>query len=406
MNIIDYLKWRGDLTFAQSQFCQVDELIFSRLSYFDFSGLFNSYEEEITIEEAYERFSKKNNEQKRILIEGDEELFPLMAKSNRFKSFKLTRFVNNIVDEERTQFSAITIIISDIDVFVAFRGTDNTITGWREDLDMSFQDSVPCQIAGVDYLEQIASTYTTHNITVGGHSKGGNISIYASSFCSDLTKARIQAVYNNDGPGLSEASSNKQGYKDVLDKIHTYVPQSSVIGRMLSHKEKYTVVLSDEKGLMQHDVYSWQIEGSCFITLEEVDDGSVFVDDTLTDFLKDSSPEQRKKALDTVFELLYKTKATTIKEINKNKFENYSLLLKEYSNLDKETRQAVNLIAEKLFGSAKDVLIDKYNVAVEEQKEKRESSIENMQKQLKDFFDQKRKENSIKKYQRESKKNS
>ncbi len=384
MNIIDYITWRGDLSFEQSPFCQVDELILARISYFDFNELFQYYEEEITIEEAYNRFSKGDLSKKKILIEGDIDLFPAMAKCKRFKSCRVTRFVNNIVDEQRTQFAAITVIFPNNDIYVSFRGTDNTIVGWREDLDMSFQDSVPCQLEGVKYLEEIARNYTTPAIRVGGHSKGGNIAIYASSFSSYLTKQRIINIYNNDGPGLSQLSSEKQEYKDIVDRIQTYVPQSSVIGRMLSHKEKYTVVLSDEKGLMQHDVYSWQILGPNFVTLEEVDDGSEFVDDTLTEFLQKSSPEQREKTLDIVFELLYKTNSTTIREINSKKLENYTLMLKEYNNLDKETKQIVQETANVLFGSAKEAFIDKYSEKVKNSK--KVSKIESVQKQLKEML--------------------
>ena len=315
-----------------------------------------------------------------------------MAVCNRFKNCRVTRFVNNIIDSERTQFAAITVILPNNTLYISFRGTDNTITGWREDLDMSFQDNVPCQLEGVRYLEEIASFYTEQFMRVGGHSKGGNIAIYASSFCSYLTKNRILNIYNNDGPGLSQATSEKDEYKTIIDRIQTYVPQSSVIGRMLSHKEKYTVVLSKEKGLMQHNVYTWQIVGANFVTLEEVDDGSEFVDDTLKDFLEKSSPEQRKQTLDIIFELLYKTNATTIKEINKNKLENYTMMLKEYTNLDKETRKIVNDTAVVLFGSAKEALIDKYSEKVEENKNK--NPFESVQKQLMTMFQKKEKENN------------
>ncbi len=392
MNIIDYIVWRGDLSFENAPFCQVDELILARLSYFDFSNIFDYYEQELTLEEAYSRFAKGDLANKRILIEGDIELFPAMAVSNRFKNCRVTRFVNNIIDSERTQFAAITVILPNNTLYISFRGTDNTITGWREDLDMSFQDNVPCQLEGVRYLEEIASSYTEQFMRVGGHSKGGNIAIYASSFCSYLTKNRILNVYNNDGPGLSQATSEKDEYKTIVDRIQTYVPQSSVIGRLLSHKEKYTVVLSNEKGLMQHNVYTWQIVGANFVTLEEVDDGSEFVDDTLKDFLEKSSPEQRKQTLDIIFELLYKTNATTIKEINKNKLENYTMMLKEYTNLDKETRKIVNNTAVVLFGSAKEALIDKYSEKVEENKNK--NPFESVQKQLMTMFQKKEKENN------------
>ena len=386
-NIIDYLNWRGDLSFKNSPFCPVDSLILTRLSYFDFSDLFNFYEEEITIKEAYDRFSKIDISNRKVLIDDDLTLFPMLAESVRFKSCKVTRFVNKISDELRMQFSAITILLPDDTIFVSYRGTDNTIIGWREDLDMSFLDNVPCQIDGEHYLEEIANYYSKEKIRVGGHSKGGNISIYASSFCSDLIKKRIIEVYNNDGPGLSDLYSAKEEYLNMVDKIKTYIPQSSVIGRLLAHKEKYTVVLSTEKGLMQHDLYSWQVLGSDFVTLEEVDDGSIFVDSTVREYLQKSSPEERSKTLDIIFGLLEKTNATTIKEVKKNKFENYTLMLKEYNDLDKETKEVVLKTANQLFVTARSVLVDKYSEKLEEGKNK--LPIEEVKEQIKTMFQKK-----------------
>jgi hypothetical protein len=387
MNIIDYLDWRGDLTFSNSPFCQVDSLIFSRLAYFDFTSLFNIYDEKITIKEAYERFSKIDSSKKKILIEGDNLLFPALAESERYGNCILTRFVNKVSNVLRKQFSAITIILPDDTIFVSFRGTDNTIVGWREDMDMSFLDNVPCQLDGLDYLEEIASKFTTQKLRIGGHSKGGNIAIYASSFCSYLTKERIIEVFNNDGPGLSDSCSKKEEYLQMLDRIHTFIPQSSVIGRLLTHKEKYTVVLSKEKGIMQHDVYSWQVLGQNFITLDEVDDGSIFVDETVREFLQKSSPEQRSKTLDIIFGLLEKTNATTMKEISKNKFENYSLMLKEYNDLDKETKEVVLKTANLLFVTARSVLIDKYSEKLEEEKNK--LPLGEVKEQIKTIFQKK-----------------
>ncbi len=385
MNIVDYINWRGDLTFDKAPFCQVDNLVFSRLAYFDFTDLFNIYDEKITIKEAYDRFSQIDISKRKVLIEGDIDLFPALAQSKRFGDCKLTRFINKINGELRKQFSAITILLPDDTIFVSFRGTDNTIIGWREDMDMSFLDNVPCQIDGMNYLEEIASKYTTQKLRIGGHSKGGNIAIYASSFCSYLTKERIIEVYNNDGPGLSDNCSKKEEYLQMIDRIHTFIPQSSVIGRLLTHKEKYTVVLSTEKGIMQHDVYSWQVLGPSFVTLEEVDDGSVFVDNTISEFLQKSTPEERSKTLDIIFGLLEKTNATTMKEINKNKLENYILMLKEYNDLDKETKEVVTKTANILFVTARSVLVDKYTEKFEENK----NPLGEVKEQIKTIFQKK-----------------
>ena len=160
---------------------------------------------------------------------------------------------------------------------------------------------------------------------IGGHSKGGNLAVYAAAFCSFATKSRVNVVYNNDGPGFHESIINSQEYQEILPRIHTFLPQSSIIGRLLNHKEQTTILKSTQTGIMQHDLYSWQVEGKKFVSLEELTNGSQFVDKTIKDWLKAVSPEQRGECIDILFQILESTEATTMSEISRKKF-NLSLI--------------------------------------------------------------------------------
>ena len=272
-NIIDYVKWRGDLTLKESEFNEIDSLVLNRFSYFPLDNLIKE-NEKITIKELSEKFQKTDKAKLKILWEEDEDLFIEIGKSKRFGDMQALEYTNKIEPETEEQFSATTIILPDNTIYVSYRGTDNTVIGWKEDLNMSFKSHIASQKDAKEYLENIAKKYPTKKIRTGGHSKGGNLAVYASIFANNKIQKRIINVYNNDGPGFNEDITNTEEYKNMINKVTTYIPQDSVFGMLLNHEEKYKIVQSTAKGLMQHDVYSWQVLGKNFIVLKEITNGT------------------------------------------------------------------------------------------------------------------------------------
>lgn len=348
-NLFDYLDWR-DIDLQKTEFNEVDNLILARLSYFPLDDLMK-VDEEITVEEAYHRFQGKEQEA-RILQKEDLDLFPRLAQSIRFKHLTISHFVNFLSPEEEKQFSAVTIHLPDQKMYIAYRGTDNTIVGWKEDFNMSFQELVPSQLDSVHYLEQIANHYPQKQILIGGHSKGGNLAVYAAAFCSFATKKRILEVYNNDGPGFHESIINSQEYQEILLRIHTFLPQSSIIGRLLNHKEQTTILKSTQTGIMQHDLYTWQVMGDHFVQ-DQFTNSSEFIDHTITDWLTEVSPEQRGKFIDTLFEILNATQVQTLSEMGAKWFSSAKTILKTYQKADEESKEIVLKTLSSLFHIAK-----------------------------------------------------
>lgn len=362
-NIIDYLKWRGDIPFTQVPLNEIDSLILSRVSYFPFDDLIEE-NEQITITEAYNRFIQ--NEQKgRILQIDDLDLFPMLAKSERFGEVILTDYINKVDVEQEKQFSAITMLLPNKLIYVSYRGTDNTLIGWKEDFNMSFSSHVPSQKDSVKYLDEVVKKYSG-NVIVGGHSKGGNLAVYASTFCDKKTKKRIIEVYNEDGPGFDDDIICTDQYKEIIEKVHTYIPQSSVIGRLLNHEESYTVVQSVANGIMQHDLYSWQVLGSKFVSLEEVTNGSEFVDQTIKGWVKSVSPEQRAQFIDILFEILNSTEAYTLTELSSKKFTTARAILKKYQNIDEESKKLISKTLHALLSIVKDNVKNLKNIDIKE----------------------------------------
>ncbi len=339
-NVIDYVKWRGDLSIVESNFNEIDSLILNRFSYFPLDVIMKE-QEIVSIEELSKRFENTNKEKLKILWKDDAELFPEMGKSKRFGEMIAVENINKLEKETEEQFSAVTIILPDNTIYISFRGTDNTLIGWKEDFNMSFKSHIKSQIDAKDYLERIAKKYPNKKIRVGGHSKGGNLAVYASIFANSKVKNRIINVYNDDGPGFHEDITNTEEYKNAIKKVITYIPQDSIFGMLLNHEEKFTVIQSIQKGVMEHDVYSWQVIGKNFVVLNEVTNGSKFIDKTIKNWLNNLDLHTREQVIDIVFEIINSTEAKTLKELKLSLMKNAKIILSAYNQIGNENKKMI-----------------------------------------------------------------
>ena len=213
---------------------------------------------------------------------------------------------------------------------------------------MSFMINVPSQLEGVKYLEAISKKYFRKKLRIGGHSKGGNVAVYSSIFCDKKTKSKIIDVTNADGPGFDKSIIQTKEYKEILDRIHTFIPQTSIIGRLLEHEEKYQVVESIQKGIMQHDIYSWQIEGPKIKAIKSVDNNSEIVNGIVRSWLKNTTPKQRENFINVVFEIIQQTNVTSVHELSAALLKNMGTVLNTYRNIDEEERKEITNILKML----------------------------------------------------------
>ena len=303
-NIFDYLQWRGDLSFRQSPANRVDALIFSALSYISFGGSVEAMPEvPISLKDAAAEFFRLPDPEARCRVKADLSLLQAAAQTKRFGNTMLLQYRSLLVPEEETQFAAITFLLDDDTGMVTFRGTDYSLVGWKEDFNMSFQDTIPSQHLAVQYTTEIAEKYIMP-LRVCGHSKGGNLAVFAAVKSSDAVRSRIMRVYNQDGPGYTSYLLNDPNYKEMLPKIRTIIPQSSVIGMLLEHEEPYTIIKSKTIGLLQHDPYTWEVLGPDFLPMEEITADSRFLNQTIKHWLAGMTIEDRNEVVDAVFDLL------------------------------------------------------------------------------------------------------
>ena len=309
--LFDYLKWRGDLSFQQAPLNEVDCLIFSLLTYVDFRGVVSGShdpKEALTLRTAINAFFAKNPDDKKITIgfmipKTTITLMRIVKETRRFRNVGVKGHVNDLDPVRQMQFSATSFILGEDSTLVAYRGTDDTLIGWKENFNMSFMESVPAQREAAAYLNT-AGAFSSGDLYVTGHSKGGNLAVYAAVYCEDVVRARLAGVWSNDGPGFCNSMLNNPTYIKNRPLFHTIIPESSVVGILLEHEESYTVIKSRKKGPYQHDGMTWEVSGPSFVHLQTVSEGCKRFDKGLNTWIKKMSLEQRAQFADALYQLL------------------------------------------------------------------------------------------------------
>ncbi len=343
-NLLDYLDWRGDLTLAERPFNEVDNLLLAELSYLEFGGAVpDHFSQSVTLREAVDKYdAQRPSDEMGVLVPDQIPLLARrMAASARFGGMRLCGYRSEIDGEMQMQFSAVSAILPDGRVYAAFRGTDDTIVGWKEDFNLAFLPVVPAQVKARGYLQEAAAAFSARRMMVGGHSKGGNLAVYAAVFCGEPVQDRIDAVFNNDGPGFSFPLLERPEHARIAARIRTIIPESSVIGMLLEHEETYEVVRSTQSGLMQHDGFSWQVRSSQFERLPGQSLGGRMIDQTLHRFICALSEEQRVMFVDALFEILTCTDADTLTDLQEGGLRTALAMIRKYRTLDKPARQAL-----------------------------------------------------------------
>lgn len=358
--IMEYLDWRGDLSFDASPFNDVDNLILAELSYLNMPKV----EGKSTIEKVAKRYLEINNvgdkDDKRTvsnLIRRIEKLFIRVAKTDRFSNVVVSDYINKFDEVKQSQFSAMLFTISERLAYVAFRGTDDTLIGFKEDFNMSFSTQVQGQIDSVKYLKYILEKYKDKKIIVGGHSKGGNFAVYAVASLEDEQRDRIIQVYNNDGPGFAEEFINSKGYEKTVNKVKKFLPKGSVVGILMNDNEKYYVVnAKGNTGFTQHDGLNWEVLGTEFVTVKNLNDQSVFFDETLKKWLDSLDEKEKTEFVDSVYYLVKgSTSATRYTDITNNRMKSSIKILKGIADMDDEKKEVIQGIIYKLIKSGTEV---------------------------------------------------
>ena len=348
-NINSYIVSRGARRMGFFHpYNELDALVFARISYLPFHKIKMGKDETIgsVCEKMSETLSVKD-----YGWADDAEFVENLKNSRRFKNKHLSNYKRNNNRALEKQFSAITIHLNPLKMYLSFFGTDDSITGWKEDFNLAFLDHVPAQVEASKYLKTLEQKYPLKRMYLGGHSKGGNLAIYASVLAPDNVQKRILKVYNYDGPGLRKGTiALDTGSEKVISKIQSVIPQGSVIGRLFEHNEKVKVVKSTAKNLYQHDVYTWQIRGTKFIK-SRTTTSSDLTDRTITNWLESATKTERKVFINMLFDALASADINSPLELKSKWLKFMPKLLKSFIKLPKEERKTIMTVWKKLGSS-------------------------------------------------------
>lgn len=340
-NIMDYISWRGDLSFEQSQFNEVDNLILACFSYVNLDGISAVTKQKgIGLKKLTKEFMKLHTMKE---LEADKSFIRLapfmmmeMAKSVRFGKCVVRNYVNDIVTEAEQQFAAMEIVLEDGTSYVSFRGTDDTIIGWKEDFNLS-TGVVPAQKRAIEYLQKI-SEHTDGMLRVGGHSKGGNLAIYGSVMCKSAHE-KILEIYSNDGPGFSREFQELPETKEMMPKIIRIIPEYSIIGTLLEHEKEPVIVASSSKGLLQHDGFSWEVQGPALVRRDSLNKTALRFIEILHKWIDGMDMEQKRLLIEDLFATLQASGYENLSEVQSGGLKSLAAMVKRVEKFAPESRR-------------------------------------------------------------------
>lgn len=333
-----YIKEYGDKTFNEEKFNEIDNVILSSVVYLNFDGIVPKNKKSISLCEAGNIFLYKYNyfdvSKLGIAQKVSYKILKQIVNTKRYKDIQMYNY-KYIVDTD-TQFGAVCFKVKKKFIYVAFEGTDNLLSGWKEDFQMAYEFPVPSQKLAVKYLNENIKLFDK-NIIVGGHSKGGNLALVSSMYCKNRINKKIKRIYSNDGPGLKKEQIESENYSKVRDRLIHLVPNYSYVGVLLRN-DKFTVIKTNRKDFMAHAVSSWQVNKNEFIR-ENLSSISDNFRKSLLKWLDEHDLNQREKMISTVFKTL---EESGIKNLNDFfNLKNAITVIRNINNIDDETKKLV-----------------------------------------------------------------
>ena len=359
--VMDYLRWRGDLSFAQDGFNEVDDLVLCIISYLNFRRFDDLKTTDPARAVALPDVAARLTEEDEQLGLSELDYIPLMrlaAETERFRTVRMFGFTHEWDEAKEMQFDAVSYLLPDDTLLVSFMGTDTSLVGWKEDFNMSFLTAVPAQERATAYTVEMAAACPDRKLRIAGHSKGGNLAAWAAIHIpAQLQEQRLLDAYNNDGPGFSHDMVDSEAYRRVADKLHTYIPESSIVGVLLEHAEDYAVIDSSNRSIMQHEPMSWSVLGPRFVHLGQRSQMGKLSDDVLRQWIGSMTPQEREQFSDALFDVLSLSgKARTLDDLRAGGLAGGAALLKQYSGADEQDRKIIAEIFRRLGVDVKEEL--------------------------------------------------
>ena len=347
-DLFDYMSWRGDLSFLDSPANEADYYLISKIGCPNLTEIISGDHREIALHEAVEAYrGRGDNDSASLGIATSPQViksFYRLPSLPRFRPLMLSGYRKTDDASNTEQFSALTVRIPGGIRFITFRGTDDNIFAWKENFRMSVMDSIPAQADALNYLLWAMDAYDG-NFIVCGHSKGGNLAVYAASMLPQNLQDRIMSVYNFDGPGFRDSFLKQEGYQRALPKIHTLISQNSIVGLLLSTGKKPEIVTSNSFGAKAHDGFTWEVLGTGFVRTDALSPSSTAFQDAMNKTLSGMNREAQKAFIDDFFQIMTSTGAFTLTDLTELNLR-HALEITQSLNQNREVHKfALNLIS-------------------------------------------------------------
>lgn len=338
-NIFNYIKKYGQLTFLEEPFNDADNLVFASLSYVDFDC--NKNLNNLTIKEISDDYflnhTKKQISNNIIAVKSSIKILNSIKDTKRYKDLIISNY--KYISSDETQFCGMNIQIDENTTYISFEGTDHLISGWKEDFELCYKFPIKAQELAIKYLNQNIK-FSSKNIIVGGHSKGGNLALVSSMYCHFWKRKKIIKIYNNDGPGLRKAQIESKQYKKIENRLVHIIPNYSFIGLLLRHKDNYQVVYSYENGLLAHDLINWKIENNKLV-LAKLSFLSKELDDGIIKWLDKYNDLEREKFVKSLFDVCEKAGIDNLLDFKADKLNNTIKIIKATAEMNQETKTMI-----------------------------------------------------------------
>ena len=368
-NMLDYIKEFGHVSFEERAFSEIDALVLTELEYLPLEKVVPSDENGenfVTVKEIaeYMKEHKKQlfDENPMMMTPERHEVSQIIADAPRFQSMKFFGVVSEWDKDTTKQFAAITVEVEPGVRLVIFRGTDDTLIGWKEDFLMTYSPLVAAQTDAKEYLAKQASLWDG-DLMVSGHSKGGNLALYAAATQEEDVQLRIVDIFCFDSPGLYRSVLETKGYQNIVPLAMRYIPQDALVGLMLESEVPYVIVKSDAVGAMQHSAMTWGIEDGQFIKVEKLTKNSLLNDQTFKKWTESVSDEELELFWNVFFELLFTVGIETVNDVYGQFMHYVQEFLKAAGEMDEEKRELLTRVALLLVSTRFQVWRDSFDVS-------------------------------------------
>lgn len=346
---LDYLRWRGDLSFSEKPFNSVDASLLSSIAYLPADSSATGH----TLGEVAEKLHKLPSFQHQMYAETATEVM-LLPESPRIGNIKILDWTDRLEKEPHPlQFTAVTFFIDSNTIAIAFRGTDGTMIGLNEDMGMNYLPEIYGQEVAAKYLTEIAHKFSDQQIYLLGHSKGGNFAQFALSAVSPEIQKRVIKAISFDGPGFFHKVYTSRGFTASMPKMKTYIPQGSIFGAMLDHPEQVLVVKSTVPMRNQHDPRRWSVGRDSFTLADGLSSGSRVIRHALINFNNSIPDQERSDAFSDLFEAFENYDIDELHQLTSNKIVGTYRFGRAFLSLESEERKLLTQVLSNIWNSYK-----------------------------------------------------